>query len=267
MKKNRRSVYWLKRWTELQLKLKTAKEFPAQSKFIDKFIYVILAYIVCLFFLLPIDGLKLSLYSAMSGFLSPTNYVETQLEYADYLRSTNQYTLARSLYSTVIEKLKSTNGNNQLLALAELKLAIAKSILTRGASKSEQVAIVDQALTGLGDPNPDTPKTLVETLRSLSEEYRNNNQPYRAYALLQAASRFWKTGPTSQSEGNTYSDLGETFEAKGDWQYVYKCYAHAYSVTKSCGDHDFNVYRLGKMALAKNMLDEQKKQPHYLNKR
>ncbi len=238
------------------LKPQPVKELPAHTKFIDKFILIVVLYFVCLLFLHSIDGIKLSIYSAMSNLLSPGNYVETQADYADYFGSIGQYDKSASIYLAVIERIKSTRMNSQLLSLTELKLA--NSLLNSGdLSKSKQASqLVEIALSHIGNPDQDTPKGLVETLRSLGEKYTNKNEPYIAYPLVEAASRFWKTGPTTQSEGNTYADLGECFENKGDWQLVYQCYAHAYSITKSWGDADYNVYRLGKMGLAKNNLGQ-----------
>ena len=204
-----------------------------------------------------IIGMRLSALYGLSNALPAAQSIQIILAYADNLTSTKHYDQAISIYKIAREKIKQLNLDKQLLSLADFKLAQVSS--DTGSSKNKEMdEILDEGLTNLGEPKDSTPTNLVETIRRLGVYYIDKGDPYRAYPLVQAASRFWHTGITRNSEGNTYADLGEAFRNKQAWALAYICYEHAFSQTKSWGDADYNAYRLSQMGLAKAHLNKTK---------
>ncbi len=204
-----------------------------------------------------IIGTRLSALYAVRNALPAAQSIQIILAYADNLASTKHYDQAINIYKIAATKIQQLNLDKQLLSLADFKLA---QVLSEVKSSKDKAMddLINEALTNLGDPNDHTPTNLVETIRKLGVYYIDKDDPYRAYPLVQAASRFWQTGITRNSEGNTYADLGEKFEARQAWALAYICYEHAFSQTKSWGDADYNTYRLSHMGLAKARLNKTK---------
>ena len=216
-------------------------------------IIVIASYVLLANLLSPMVGLRLAILSNMANNMSVPQYVALKTDYADYLCSVKQYNQAVTIYTNVINQLKATNADKQLLGFVDLRLA---QLLIQRNQSNEMEKLIKEALPYLGKPNAGTPAGLVETLRSLGMHYVNSDDPHTGGPLIWTAARFWKTGPTTQSEGNTFADLGYALGEQSDWAASYKAYEHAYSITESWGNANYNVYRLGGMGLAKANMEQ-----------
>ncbi len=221
-----------------------------------------LAIVGCTYFLIMasglspyIIGLRLSALSTIANVLPPVNYVEAKIDYADYLQSKKQYKQAAAIYSSIIQKIKTTNMDKQLLSLVNLDLAQAiienRSNTNNEAETEKARRLVKEALNNIGEPTPNTPRQLLYTLVDVGEDFIDRDDPNTASPLIWTASRFWKTGPIEVSEGNTFADLGCSLRKKHQWASAYKAFEHAFSITKSWGDGNYNVYRLCQMGFAK----------------
>ncbi len=202
-------------------------------------------------------GMRLNALYAISNALPPSQSVQIVLAYADALTATKHYEQAISIYKTAAKQIKASNLNKQLLSLVDFKLA--QILLETEPVKTEEINdFIKEAMANLGDPNRSTPTNLVETIRGLAVYYTDKDDPYAAYPLAKTASRFWQTGATRNSEGNTYQDIGEKFKDKQAWGLAYICYERAFSISKDWGNTNFNAYRLGEMGLAKAKLEQTK---------
>jgi tetratricopeptide (TPR) repeat protein len=240
-------------------KLKTSKKSPFGESAVQNHGFIVaIVLIMCLSIAAmspAIIGMRLSALYGVSNALPAAQSIQIILAYADNLASTKHYDQAISIYKIATKKIKQLNLDKQLLGLADFKLA--QVLLESTPEKSKEIdEVINEGLTSLGNPQESTPTNLVETIRRLGVYYTDKGDPYRAYPLVEAASRFWRTGITRNSEGNTYADLGEKFKDKQAWALAYICYEHAFSQTKSWGDADYNAYRLSQMGLAKAHLNK-----------
>ena len=236
----------------VQSKRQDKKSFPPE--FFVQFMILVGLYTISLVFFGFFTAYKLSFHSTLADVLYAepnVQYLDAKLEYADnFLNSgdTRQYEKARPIYLALVEKLKSIHSTPpQLLAVAKLKLALL-DLLTY--QQKEAASLAKEVMDNLGEPNKKTPPALVDALRALGQVYVDRDDPYSAWPLISAAGRFWQTGLTKQTEGNTFADLGHLFRQQQDWPLAFKCFEQAYAASSGAGDADFNVYRLGEMASA-----------------